>query len=178
MFHIYRAKIGKTTLLSTALLLSWFMLQGCATGPQPPTKVTVGATEIIHVVEVDLDFLTRIDTGARTTSIHALDIKIEDPAPKKKDNIGKKISLTLINGKDEKKRLQTTIVDALQVRNAQGVEVRYMIPLTLRWHGIDKTINVNLRDRSAMTYKLLIGRDWLSKDFIVDVDINKNLKKR
>jgi hypothetical protein len=159
------------------MILSGITLQGCATSPSPPTKVTVGATEIIHVVEADLDFVTRIDTGARTTSIHALDIKIENPAPKKKDNIGKKISLTLINGKGEKKRLQTTIIDALQVRNAQGVEVRYMIPLTLRWQGIDKTINVNLRNRSAMTYKLLIGRDWLSKDFIVDVDVNKNLKK-
>ncbi len=178
MFHIYRVKIGKTTLLSTVIMLSWLILQGCATGPQAPAKITVGATEVIHVVDVQMDFLTRIDTGARTTSIHALDIKIENPAARKKDNVGKKISLTLINGKGEKKLLQTTIVDALQVRNAQGVEIRYMIPLTLRWHGIDKTINVNLRDRSAMTYKLLIGRDWLSKDFIVDVDINKNLKKR
>ncbi len=153
------------------------ILQSCATSPPTPTKITVGATEIIHVVEADLDFLTRIDTGARTTSIHALEIEIENPAKQKKANVGKKISLTLINGKGEKKRLQTTIIDALQVRNAQGVEVRYMIPLTLRWQGIDKTINVNLRNRSAMTYKLLIGRDWLSQDFIVDVDINKNLKK-
>ena len=162
------------TLLTISL--SWFFLQGCATSPQSSTKATVGATEIIHIVEADLDFITRIDTGARTTSVHALDVKIENPAPMKEDNIGKKISLTLVNDKGEKKRLQTTIVDALQVRNAQGVEVRYMIPLTLRWNGVDKTINVNLRNRSAMTYKLLIGRDWLSKDFIVDVDINKNLQ--
>ncbi len=167
--------ITKTFIL-LAISLPWISLQGCAISSQPPAKTTVGATEIIHIVEVDMDFVTRIDTGARTTSVNALDIKVENPAPKKKDNVGKKISLTLVNGKGAKKRLQTTIVDALQVRNAQGVEVRYMIPLTLRWNGVDKTINVNLRNRSAMTYKLLIGRDWLSKDFIVDVDINKNLK--
>ncbi len=177
MFRIFRAKIGRI-LLPTVIFLSWLLLQGCAAGPQAPTKITVGATEVIRVVDVQMDFLTRIDTGARTTSINALDLEIENPAAKKRDNIGKKIAVTLVNGKGEKKRLQTTIVDALQVRNAQGVEVRYMIPLTLRWHGIDKTIKVNLRDRSAMTYKLLIGRDWLSKDFIVDVDINKNPKKR
>ena len=172
-----KPKLTVTKIFTLLIIsISWVLLQGCATSLQPPTKITVGATEIIHIVEADLDFVTRIDTGARTTSVHALDIKIENPAPRKKDNVGKKISLTLVNGKGEKKRLQTTIVDALQVRNAQGVEVRYMIPLTLRWNGIDKTINVNLRNRSAMTYKLLIGRDWLSKDFIVDVDINKNLK--
>jgi len=63
------------------------------------------------------------------------------------------------------------------VRNAQGVETRYQIPLTLRWHGIDKLIRVNLRDRSAMTYKLLIGRDWLMGDFVVDVEVNKGSRK-
>ncbi|MCD6535226.1 MAG: ATP-dependent zinc protease [Deltaproteobacteria bacterium] len=140
-------------------------------------KKTVGATEIIHIVESGLDFNTRIDTGARTTSVHALEIEIENPATDKKANIGKTISLTLVNEKGKKKRLKTKIVDALEVRNAQGVEVRYMIPLTLRWQGSNKTINVNLRDRSAMTYKLLIGRDWLSRDFIVDVDKNKGTKK-
>lgn len=162
-------------LLYLLLGFSCLILQGCVTGP--PTKITVGATETIHIVEADLDFLTRIDTGARTTSVHALDIKIDNPSTDKKDNVGKKISLTLINEKGEKKHLETTIVKALQVRNAQGVEVRYMIPLTLRWRGIDKVINVNLRDRSAMTYKLLIGRDWLSQDFVVDIDINKGSRK-
>jgi len=52
-----------------------------------------------------------------------------------------------------------------------------MIPLTLRWQGSNKVINVNLRNRDTMTYKLLIGRDWLSKDFIVDIDINKGGRK-
>ncbi|NPA25255.1 MAG: hypothetical protein GXO34_05470 [Deltaproteobacteria bacterium] len=136
-------------------------------------KKTVGATEVIHVVEADLDFVARIDTGARTTSINAQNIRIENPAPVKKENIGKRISLDVINAKGEKRHLETTIVDALQVRNAQGVETRYMIPLTLRWQGISKKIKVNLRNREAMTYKLLIGRDWLSGDFVVDVDINK-----
>ncbi len=141
------------------------------------TKKTVGATEIINIVEAGLDFNARIDTGARTTSVHALEIKIENPVNEKRANIGKKISLILTNEKNEKKYLESKIVGALEVRNAQGVEVRYVIPLTLRWQGIDKTINVNLRNRSAMTYKLLIGRDWLSHDFVVDVDKNKGSRK-
>ncbi|MEA1924116.1 MAG: hypothetical protein U9N63_15880, partial [Pseudomonadota bacterium] len=47
-------------------------------------KKTVGATEIIHIVESGLDFNTRIDTGARTTSVNALEIEIENPATEKK----------------------------------------------------------------------------------------------
>lgn len=45
-----------------------------------------------------------------------------------------------------------------------------MVRLPLRWHGITKNEEVNLRDRSAMRYKLLIGRNWLAKDFLVDVE--------
>jgi len=140
-------------------------------------KKTVGATEVIRVVEANLDFKARIDTGARTTSINAQNIRVENPSPNKKENIGKKISLDVVNGRKERRHLETTIVGALEVRNAQGVETRYQIPLTLDWQGIDKTIKVNLRDRSAMTYKLLIGRDWLSGDFVVDVEVNKGSRK-
>ena len=39
-------------------------------------------------------------------------------------------------------------------------------------------MEVNLRDRSAMTYKLLIGRNWLSEDYLVDVDINRPIGKQ
>ena len=31
---------------------------------------------------------------------------------------------------------------------------------------------MNLRDRSPLRYKLLIGRDWIRGDFLVDVDRN------
>ena len=168
-------KLIGQSILPILILLAVVCFYGSAAAKS--AKKTVGATEIIQIVETGLDFNTRIDTGARTTSIHALEIEIEDPATEKKANIGKNISLTLVNEKGEKKRFKTKIIDALEVRNAQGVEVRYMIPLTLRWQGNDKTINVNLRDRSAMTYKLLIGRDWLSQDFVVDVDKNRGSRK-
>ncbi len=140
-------------------------------------KLTVGATEVIRVVDADLDFVARIDTGARTTSINAQNIEIQNPAADKRDNVGKTITLDVVNAKGEKRRIKSEIVKVLEVRNAQGTELRYMIPLTLRWHGIDKLIRVNLRDRSAMTYKLLIGRDWLKGDFVVDVGKNPGGRK-
>ena len=159
------------TLAVLLILLLVILLLG--TGPAVAReKLTVGATEVIHVVDANLDFVARIDTGARTTSINAQNIEIENPAADKKENVGKTITLDVVNAKGEKRRIKSKIVKVLEVRNAQGTELRYMIPLTLRWHGIDKLIRVNLRDRSAMTYKLLIGRDWLKGDFIVDVDKN------
>ena len=140
-------------------------------------KEVVGATEVIHVVEAGLDFTARIDTGARTTSIHAPWMEIENPAADKKKNIGKKVVVEVENARGERRRIETRIADAAVVRNAQGVETRYMIPLTLRWNGREKVVNVNLRDRKAMTYKLLIGRDWLRGDYVVDVERNRGAGK-
>jgi hypothetical protein len=136
-------------------------------------KQTVGALENIYVKEAKLNFLARIDTGAKMTSINAQNIKIENPSKKKKENIGKTISFDTINAKGEKSHIVTKIVGIKKVRNAQGVEIRYMVPLTLVWKNSEKVVKVNLRDRSKMTYKLLIGRDWLIGDFVVDVEVNQ-----
>ncbi len=136
-------------------------------------KQVVGATEIIHVQEAGLDFKARIDTGARTTSIHVPWFSIARPARDAKKNIGKKITLEVENAKGERRRIESTIAGVREVRNAQGVETRYVVPLTLVWHGRAKTVEVNLRDRAAMTYKLLIGRDWLRGDYVVDVEKNR-----
>ena len=161
---LFRAVLSGFVVLALGLLIS--------SPAAARNKHTVGATEVIRVVDANLDFVARIDTGARTTSINAQNIEIENPANNKRDNLGKTITLDVVNAKGEKHRLKSKIVKVLEVRNAHGTELRYMIPLTLRWHGIDKLVNVNLRDRSAMTYKLLIGRDWLKGDFIVDVEKN------
>jgi len=138
----------------------------------------VGATAKIHVKEAALDFDARIDTGARTTSIHATEVVCENPSPDKKANIGKPISFLVTNALGEQQRVETTITDVTEVRNAQGVETRYAVPMTLYWQGNPRHINVNLRDRSAMTYKLLIGRDWLTGNCVVDVDMSQGYSKK
>jgi len=150
----------------------------CKCPPLQEDHLIVGATEKIHVKEAALDFLARIDTGARTTSIHATEVVCKDPSPNKKADIGKPISFLVTNEQGEQQRIETTITEVTEVRNAQGVETRYAVPMTLQWQGNTKQINVNLRDRSAMSYKLLIGRDWLSGNCVVNVDVNQDVRKK
>ena len=163
-------------LLTAQLLGSYGCV--CKCPPVQEGRLIVGATERIHVKEVALDFDARIDTGARTTSIHATEVVCDDPSPDKKANIGKAISFLVTNGRGEQRRVETKITAVTEVRNAQGVETRYAVPMTLYWQGNTKYINVNLRDRSAMTYKLLIGRDWLAGNCVVNVDINQGVRKK
>jgi hypothetical protein len=41
--------------------------------------------------------------------------------------------------------------------------------LTLRWKDFEKEVLVTLNDRTDMEYPLLIGRNFLRGDFLVDV---------
>ncbi|BFM17293.1 RimK/LysX family protein [Maricurvus nonylphenolicus] len=147
---------------------------------QKPDYYTVGETAAISVPEVGLTYLSRIDTGARVTSLHALNVEVEgvisdagvedeSEAVDKKAYIGRTVRFVTLNENNQQANHTAEIIDVSRIRNAQGVEERYVIELDLEWQGLNKRVAVNLRDRSAMTYKLLIGRNWLAGDLLVDV---------
>ncbi|PSW20356.1 hypothetical protein C9I98_09235 [Photobacterium sanctipauli] len=136
-------------------------------------KSIVGQVETIKVHELDLDYLARIDTGAATTSIHATDIKVvgeDSKSDDMRDHLGHKVSFTSVNEKGEEAEFEGKIVKVSKIRNAQGVERRYAVKMDLGWNGEHKEVAVNLRDRSKLEYKLLIGRNWLEGSYLVDVD--------
>lgn len=130
----------------------------------------IGQTARIKVVDAGLSFRARIDTGAKTTSIHAIDIQIENGSEVMTENIGKEITFKIINEKNEEGIVKTKIKDVSTIKNAKEKEFRYVVEMKLSWNGVSKKVRVNLRDREEMEYKLLIGRNWLENDFLVDVD--------
>ncbi len=134
-------------------------------------KEIIGETAWVSVSGVPFEYLSRIDTGARITSVHAVDMHVKNGASKASDNIGREITFTSVNRAGKSQQISAPIIKVSTVKNSQGVEERYVIELTLSWKGVSKNVEVNLRDRSAMQYKMLIGRNWLSSDFLVDVDL-------
>ena len=134
-------------------------------------KTIIGETAWIMVAQLPFPLLARIDTGARTTSIHAVDIGIIGASSVVQKNIGKTISFTTENREGKSQTLTARIIQVSTIRNSQGTEQRYVIELPLSYKHKRKKVRVNLRDRSGMKYKLLIGRNWLSGDFLVDVDL-------
>lgn len=134
-------------------------------------KRIIGQESWVHIEELELNYLARIDTGATSTSLHATDFMIIDGTDDYRDNVGKTINFLTISTDGEYKRMEAEIAKVQNVLSSQGREKRYMVWLTMTANGISKRILANLRDRSSMQYKLLMGRDWLAKDFLVDVDI-------
>jgi len=134
-------------------------------------KRIIGQECWAHVEELDLDFLARVDTGATSSSLHATNFYIVDDTGDHLGNVGKTISFLTVSTDGEYRRMEAEIAKVQNVVSAKGRERRYMVWLTLTANGITKKILVNLRDRSRMKHKLLMGRDWLAQDFLVDVDL-------
>jgi hypothetical protein len=132
-------------------------------------KAVLGATADVVELQSGLTLKARVDTGASISSLHCKQIEITDPAEEPEENSGKKVRF-LLEGPDGKSHwLESTILGFAGVRNASGTSGRYRVRLRLSCRGIEKGTLVSLNDRSEMQYPLLLGRDFLSDDFIVDV---------
>ncbi len=144
-------------------------------------KRTVGQTANIQVLNKNgiykshLSYLSRVDTGAAVTSLHAIQIQNPSKSDHLHDSIGQMISFKTCNESNQCQSFDKKVVDIVRVRNAQGIEERYVIEMDLVWNDFAKRVKVNLRDRSKMNYKLLLGRNWMKHDIVVDVDQNEGI---
>ncbi|EDP99234.1 hypothetical protein KT99_13487 [Shewanella benthica KT99] len=133
-------------------------------------KTIIGPTAEMSVVETKFTYVARIDTGVVENSLHAVDFNVANGVDDMDANIGKMLSFTTENEKGVSHRVQAMIVEISLIRNAQGSENRYMVEPTVGEPDQEYKVKVNLRDRSKMSYKLLIGRNWLQGHYLVDVE--------
>lgn len=132
---------------------------------------TIGPTAEITETISGLSFVARVDTGAAVTSLHCTpdDCFIEGASEDPWQNLGKPVRLRVENRQGVQAWIDTQIEDYVEVRSANGAEHRYRIRLPLRFGNVMKETIVNLNDRSAMSFRMLLGRDFLAGDFVVDV---------
>lgn len=166
-----RSRVG---VLSGALLLVGLLVLGA--GPTPGEakdrrKVVLGPIESVTVKGCKAAFRARIDTGAATCSIHCESMEIESPHPDPRKNVGKLLTFVTRDARGRKSKLRGKIVKTTLVRGSEGADRRYKVRLTLSCKGVSREVDVNLNDRRKMTYKLLIGRNFLRGAFLVDVSL-------
>lgn len=147
--------------------------------PVPHNKHIIGATAKILLLEDEgrpMIFNARVDTGAKSCSLHVEEMKIVNEEEGWKENIGKVIRFKVRNGSNKTKPIECRIKKYVLIRTSGHVERRYKVPLTLSWNGgaVEKTVLVTLNDRNGMDYPLLLGRNFLTGDFLVDVDVDSS----
>jgi hypothetical protein len=129
-------------------------------------KTVLGGIEIVHLDPPGLEFSARIDTGAQTSSLNALDIvEFErDGKPFVKFNLihpqtGEKIELT--------RRLRRYA--RVKELRSQESQRRPVVRMRVILADIDEQINFTLENRSRFKHQVLIGRNLLQDLAIVDV---------
>lgn len=134
--------------------------------PQNSTGFRLGWEEWLGLPALGLPALkAKVDTGARTSSLHAFDIEPFGPATQPKIRFG----VHPIPGRDDVSiPCSANIVDRREVTSSNGdTEFRYVISTELAMGDRSWPVEITLSDRSTMAYRMLLGRQALMDDMLV-----------
>lgn len=130
-------------------------------------KTILGQTEWAYISAAKSNFEARIDTGAKTSSLNALDIQRFERDGKR----WVRFKLPHANG-DEATLIETKIDRIAKIiqSSTPGVEnERIVVKLRIHIGGISHMTEFTLADRSHMEYPVLIGRSFMQDLVLVDV---------
>lgn len=117
-------------------------------------KDVIGLVEKVRIVgEKKVETVALFDTGAKLTSI---DIKLASKA-----QLGPIVRITQVKNPSFNKTIKRPVV-------------RAKIKIKEKVFDVD----VNIQDRSHMTFPVIIGRNIITGNFIIDPTINRELHKQ
>lgn len=144
-----------------ALLL--ILLLSCVSSQIFAKQITVGWLEEVSLGQQELDIRAKLDTGADSSSINAVNVVSYE-----KD--GKPwVKFTITNRHGQNMVIDKPVVRIAKVKNKYGGrQERPVIEVNICIAGISKLSRVSLVDRSHFKYQVLIGRSFLKPEFIID----------
>ena len=131
------------------------------------TRTIVGWREWVTLPEWGVDAIkAKIDTGARTSALHAYDIEIGE-----RDGVTM-ARFTIHPWQDSSRdqvMVQAPLLERRRVRSSSGAaKVRPVVVTTVELAGLKVPIEVTLTRRDEMGFRMLIGRQALRRRFVVD----------
>lgn len=162
----------------TVLLLICFLLSLPARADNPPTVarlenklelgdlLIIGEAELIELPALDALWRGRIDSGATTTSLHAIEIENfeRDGKPWVRFKARNEALDTEID-------LERQVVRVAEIRRRGGEETqsRPVVMMEISIGGVSQMAEINLTDRTNFDFPVLIGRNVLSGKMLIDV---------
>jgi hypothetical protein len=130
-------------------------------------KMLVGAVEMASLPDFNIQSLeTRIDTGAKTSSLH-----VDNISEFEQDN-KQWISFDIhpdMHNVDIIVNKRARVKAKRKIKSSNGTkETRYIIDTNIILGDRKWLIEVSLTDRSSMTYLMLLGREAMAGHIIVD----------
>ena len=129
------------------------------------SHVVIGQLEYVYLSPPGTQLSARIDTGAKTSSLNALDLTEfeRDGKPYARFNI-----IDPVTG--NKIKIERRIKRRVKIKEHQGeAQSRPIVKMRVRLGNLDQRIEMTLTDRSEFKNQVLIGRNFLRDFAIVDV---------
>lgn len=120
-------------------------------------RITIGEVEDVILIPWRVKLPARIDTGAATSSLDARELKVKNNIAEFK--LPKKYGGLL---------LRLPVVEWQNIRSADFKERRPIVEITLCMGPKLIRTQVTLNDRSSVRYPLIVGRNILKDNFVVD----------
>ena len=145
-----------------------FVQDSAMTKRQVKTRDLIGWREWVAVPTLGIDRIkAKIDSGARSSSLHATDIRIEQVGSRER------VYFRVFPRQRSKLRSIECVADVIEhreIRSSNGSKtIRPVIACQLEMHGQRWTIEVTLADRKRMGFRMLLGREAFRKRFLLDV---------
>ncbi|OLQ95226.1 ATP-dependent Zn protease [Vibrio ponticus] len=137
--------------------------------PQPVAHgVVLGAIEKVTIDSIKQTFDARVDTGAATSSLNAVDVEEFERNGKK----WVRFHLSDENTpSDDSNWIEAPIVKFVKIRQSTNTEVerRAVVELWVQVGKIHEKAQFTLADRSQMSHPVLLGREFIQDIAVVDV---------
>ncbi len=127
----------------------------------------LGWEEWLALPELGLPAIkAKVDTGARTSALHAFLVETFGPAQRPKVRFG----VHPIPGRDDIEVFCIAdVLDRREVTSSNGEsELRYVVRTTIAMGSRTWPIEVTLANRETMAYRMLLGRQAIQEDMFVD----------
>lgn len=131
----------------------------------------IGEVEPVYILPIKSSFLSRIDTGAQSSSIDAENIKTFERDGKKW------VSFSVTNREtNEKQKFEKRIEEIKSIKRINGNEERLFVVLDIRIGNQTIKEKFSLAQRDKFDYQVLIGRNILTGRAIVDTSLKNTLQ--
>ena len=143
-----------------------------------PKEAFIGEVEPVMIKETKdgqtLRLLARIDTGAKTSSLDAKNIEVFERLFGTNTETWVRFTIEDSANK-EMVEMESKLVRTAKIKNhSTESERRHIVKLWIQLGKVNKYVEFSLADRSNFKYPVLIGRNFLNGEFVVDVS-KKNI---
>jgi hypothetical protein len=162
--------------VSFFLKLLLVLILGCSLKQKTKSLEIIGWREVLSIPALGIqEIKVKIDTGARTSSLHVTNLKVIEEGSQK---FVEYIVHPRQSSSNPKIKNKSKVIEFRNIKSSNGANSnRPVIKVEVDFGKIKKEIEITLVNRDLMGFRMLLGRTALKSNFLVDSSKSFLLKK-